>query len=193
MVSKLSREGSYRKGLEVFEALPAVGLVCPSPRLECGANIVAPVQIHMSVFTSGSQSLSGPSRTACMFIALCIGDCLRRLTSAKVADTAITNAAISALDKGERRQIVAVCKHVTIQTYRARLKDMFSAALLLHVACCTRPCGCYSLRWLRMPACSLRNVSLHAPFSQAVSGSRPSPSSKVRLNQCFMLHARVPA
>lgn len=27
MVSKLSREGSYRKGLEVFEALPAVGLV----------------------------------------------------------------------------------------------------------------------------------------------------------------------
>ena len=27
MVSKLSREGSYRKGLEVFEALPAVGLI----------------------------------------------------------------------------------------------------------------------------------------------------------------------
>lgn len=27
MVSKLSREGSYRKGLEVFDALPAVGLV----------------------------------------------------------------------------------------------------------------------------------------------------------------------
>ncbi len=44
MVAKLSREGSYRKGLEVFEALPAVGLV---------------------------------------------------------ADVALTNAAISALDKGE--------------------------------------------------------------------------------------------
>lgn len=27
MVSKLSREGSYRKGLEVFDALPAVGLI----------------------------------------------------------------------------------------------------------------------------------------------------------------------
>ena len=32
MVSKLSREGSYRKGLEVFEALPAVGLVRSQPR-----------------------------------------------------------------------------------------------------------------------------------------------------------------
>ena len=46
MVAKLSRENAYRKGLEVFDALPAIGLM---------------------------------------------------------ADTAITNAAISACDKGESR------------------------------------------------------------------------------------------
>ena len=60
MVSKLSREGSYRKGLEVFEALPAVGLV---------------------------------------------------------PDTAITNAAISALDKGETLQpLTGHCLHYAPQT-----------------------------------------------------------------------------
>ena len=37
MVSKLSREGSYRKGLEVFEALPAVGLVRTQP-----SNLIRP-------------------------------------------------------------------------------------------------------------------------------------------------------
>ena len=60
MVSKLSREGSYRKGLEVFEALPAVGLVRSQPAevmLRCH---LCPCASSYVMFISGSQSLSAP-------------------------------------------------------------------------------------------------------------------------------------